>query len=838
MDKSKIFIAQFYTENVDYGKYSEEINSEYCKKYGYGYYVEKDTSKINNTLNFPERSHTWYKPKLILDVIQQFNPEYIMFLDIDACVVDFNQEIESYIDPDYDMIFTEDFGHHSKMNGGVFIVKNTEWTRNFMNTWWYSAEMTKAADVPELNVPEEHKNCYGYFKSGLWHDQSCMSYLYTTNEDVRKKIKIVPHHKLNWREPFDGNFIYHGFAYGYVPYRKLNFVKNKVLNIQEQNLPTESLEELARIYPTDKQHTHNYFNGAYQNTLYPIKNDVKKLVEIGVLEGYSLMVWKHFFPNAQIMGLDINVGQCMFKDEERVSVEFMHGDNKDLLTQFAERNTDIDVFIDDGGHKMSEQQITFGTMFKSVKPGGIYILEDLHTSVECKMPEKSVFNWGDPKKTTTLDMLENFNKTGVIKSDYLTEEECQYLTDNIKSCVIYKTTENPSITSVIVKKQEGEVLPKFTKGIDTSNQLTSLMDIIKQSMREVLIEANIIQAPQETHIQPTEANTEPKIAVVFYCWAIADWKERTTHLFDRMKQSGLYDAADELHFIVADTEDKQAEIESFISQYPKFIMDYEPLNRGSEYRAIKKVEEIGHREGNYNVLYLHAKGVSNKFANVIKKEGVDQLKLDGINSWVDVLTHFVVDKWKECVDKLNEGYDTAGTACHHRWWWGNFWWASSRHIKKLNTFSHGSRWGCEAWIHEGRDNSEWESIKFYEQHHFRYNPYYTVIPKYLYDDSDKSDITFTIHKAEYGCFNEQQDEGYNEPSEPNLIDVTDKIREISSPQKIGYDNIKLRFDLLHPCESKSRGTRIYFSTSREPDITYVITTHNMFDDIHFIYDKK
>lgn len=328
-----------------------------------------------------------------------------------------------------------------------------------------------------------------------------------------------------------------------------------------------------------------------------------------------------------------------------------------------------------------------------------------------------------------------------------------------------------------------------------------------------------------------------KIAIVYYCWAINNWKERTTDIFERMKKSGLYDTADELYFIVADTENKREDIEQFISQYPKFVMEYEALNRGGEYRGIWKAEEIGRRKEAYNILYLHSKGVHNKFVDVRTKQDIHQLKIDGINCWTDTLTYFTVDKWKECVDKLNEGYDTAGTCNVYRWWWGNFWWASSRHIKKVRKFEPGSRWDCEAWLHEGRPNEEWEHIKFHEQHKFAYNPYYTVLPRYLYDDTDKSNIKFIVHKAEYGCFNEQCDEGQPAPKQPNVIDVTDKIKELSTEYEIVYDEYQTAFHQLHTCDGRNIATRIYFSTSREPDVEYVITTHSSFSNIRYIYKK-
>lgn len=323
-------------------------------------------------------------------------------------------------------------------------------------------------------------------------------------------------------------------------------------------------------------------------------------------------------------------------------------------------------------------------------------------------------------------------------------------------------------------------------------------------------------------------NSTPKIAVVFYCWAISDWKERSGVAIARLKSSGLYDIADELYFLVSDTEGKRDEIEDLVKQFPKFELEYEAQNLGSEYRGIKKVEEIGNRDQEYNILYLHAKGVYNKYKNLFDKKETHWLKVNGIKCWSEMLTYFVVDRWRECVCKLNEGFDTAGAACHDRWWWGNFWWASSRHIKKLRSFEGGSRWDCEAWLHEGRDNSEWDSIRYFEQNKFRYDPYYTVIPGYMYEKGDNSDVVLKIKKAEYGCFGEQTDEGRLPPQEPSLVDVTEKVRELSAGNQIIYPKDWL--EQFHFCSGEKK-IRVYFSTSREPDVIYVVTSHPRFDDI-------
>lgn len=820
MDRSKLHVVQFYTGNVQYAKYTEEINRTYCEKKGYSYFCETNSEKINSTL--VDRAPTWYKPKLILDAFERFNPEYVLFLDIDAAIIDFEQDIEQFIDEAYDVIFAQDYSGHSKMNAGVFLIKNTEWSKNLMNRWWFSGEFFRGADAPLMNVSEDNKHKIGYYKQALWHDQTCLSVLYDNDESVRNKLKIIENRSFNWKEAFDNNFIFHAFAYGGTPYRRLNYVHSKIFNI-EPRVNKESLSELGMIYPTDKQWTHDYYNRAYQDTLFPVKDSASKIVEIGIGEGYSLEVWREFFKNASIIGLDMSptAGNGIL-NMDRITLQNMDLSVKLNLESFAEQNPDIDVLTDDGTHKMADQQLALATLFKSIKPGGIYIIEDLHTSVECKIPEKAIYNWGDPNKTTTLDVLQHFEKTGKIISDYMTPEEMKYLENNIESVKIFdEKGKFYSITSVIKKKKEevhssSMVSPvsSFKSDLPQINQ--QLIDIIKLAVREVLIEESIITVPNEqVFINSTEKISEsPKTAVVYYCYAINDWELRTRKTFERFKNSGLYDAANELHFVVSDQQGQMDKINSILADYPKFELSYTTQNH-AEYFGIKKVEEIANK-GNYNILYTHCKGVFNQFRLFETKEPY-QLKIDSTNSWVDMMLYFLVDNWKDCLNKLNEN-DTVGVTNVHRWWWGNFWWTKSEHIKKLRPFEGGPRWASEAYLHES--HPDYTQIKFYEYFHFNHDAHFTIIPRYLYDDSDKSDIQFIIKKALFGSFEEQRDEGRSVVPQEKYIDVTNEVIESTQGKTLNVRNPGWYVDVP---EGTERKLRIFFSTNREPDAEYVIT---------------
>ena len=218
-----IAVLQFYTSNINYGVYSEMINQKYCEDKGYTYVCEKNTERITSICD--GRSFHWGKVKLVQELLDTDKFDYILFLDADAIISDFNQNIEDFIDSDHDMVFAEDVGYHSSMNTGVFLVKNSEWSKNFLKTWWESGETYKGKDAPfGLEIMEENLEKAGYFKWALWHEQTCITLLYRNDDEVKNHIKIISSRSFNHLHYNEGNFIFHAFAYGYTPNRTLDII--------------------------------------------------------------------------------------------------------------------------------------------------------------------------------------------------------------------------------------------------------------------------------------------------------------------------------------------------------------------------------------------------------------------------------------------------------------------------------------------------------------------------------------------------------------------------------------------------------------------------------------
>lgn len=417
----KIVVAQFYSENVVYGNYAKEINERYCNLQGYTYFAETNTEKIKDKLQ--GRSWTWYKPHLLKEVFTQHpDCDYALFLDIDAVFSTDTRRIEEFIDDTSNIIMTNDYGP-SMVNAGVMIVKNTEWSKWYLDNWW--------------NICEE----YPQYKTGLWHDQTCIGLLHERID--KSKFKIIDCSDLNAREYNEQKFIFHAFSYGMLPYRTIDAIYKRKFNITTKI--DMGLNELGQHHGTDKHYYHNYYTRVYENLLRPYKSHCD-ILEIGVLGGASLKIWDDFFETGVVHGVDIEPKSL---DYGRTECFIVDQSNEDSLRSFTENGQKYDIIVDDGSHRMRDQQITVQILFKSLKSGGYFVIEDLQTSTECRMPSKAIFGWGDPEKTTCLDMLYSIIN-GDPKCDYKTSEWDSFISE-IEEIKITQDRED-SILATIKKK--------------------------------------------------------------------------------------------------------------------------------------------------------------------------------------------------------------------------------------------------------------------------------------------------------------------------------------------------------------------------------------------------
>jgi hypothetical protein len=128
------------------------------------------------------------------------------------------------------------------------------------------------------------------------------------------------------------------------------------------------------------QKWHHYFD-IYHRYFAPFRGRSPVVIEIGTFHGGSLQMWREYFgPGALIVGVDVDP-RCRELAEE--GIDIMIGDQADrgFLAEVRRRYPRVDILIDDGGHTFPQQIATFEELYPHIQPHGIYLCEDIHTSV-------------------------------------------------------------------------------------------------------------------------------------------------------------------------------------------------------------------------------------------------------------------------------------------------------------------------------------------------------------------------------------------------------------------------------------------------------------------------
>lgn len=141
----------------------------------------------------------------------------------------------------------------------------------------------------------------------------------------------------------------------------------------------KTLDDIGIEAGTDKSSKkHNYLVN-YERALGHLRHHDVKLLEIGVFNGSSLRMWREFFQNGRIIGVD-NKPHALQHSGDRIQVVFGDQSDADCLQAIADEHGPFDVVVDDGSHVWSHQILTLQTLLPAVRSGGIYIIEDMHTS--------------------------------------------------------------------------------------------------------------------------------------------------------------------------------------------------------------------------------------------------------------------------------------------------------------------------------------------------------------------------------------------------------------------------------------------------------------------------
>jgi SAM-dependent methyltransferase len=137
------------------------------------------------------------------------------------------------------------------------------------------------------------------------------------------------------------------------------------------------LSDWSKIETTsDKKSIHRY-DRTYKFFLSHLIGKSPNVLEIGIQGGDSIDLWHKYFANAKIVGCDIAPKPSGLDFEYH---KLDQSDRHDLHKFAATRERNFDFIIDDGSHCTIHQIQTLLELWRCLKPGGVYIIEDIETS--------------------------------------------------------------------------------------------------------------------------------------------------------------------------------------------------------------------------------------------------------------------------------------------------------------------------------------------------------------------------------------------------------------------------------------------------------------------------
>lgn len=169
----------------------------------------------------------------------------------------------------------------------------------------------------------------------------------------------------------------------------------------------------------------------YEKHFSVLRDKEFKMLEIGVLNGGSLEMWRYYFPKAKIVGIDINP-DCKKHEQLDKDIHIRIGDqtDKEFLQCLEDEFGTFDLILDDGSHHVDHVNKTFQFLFPKLADGGIYLIEDTHAAY-----------WSS--HGGSISAPESINNVAKEMIDSINADHSQgqkspdYFTENVKCMSIY-----------------------------------------------------------------------------------------------------------------------------------------------------------------------------------------------------------------------------------------------------------------------------------------------------------------------------------------------------------------------------------------------------------------
>jgi len=172
----------------------------------------------------------------------------------------------------------------------------------------------------------------------------------------------------------------------------------------------------------------HYFS-IYEKHFGQIRNKPINILEIGILNGGSLEMWRYYFPEATIVGIDINPA-CKQHEQEGINIRIGDQTDENFLQSLIDEFGTFDLILDDGSHHVAHVNKTFQFLFPKLADDGIYFIEDTHAAYWDS--HGGSINAPESINNVAKGMIDSIN------ADHARgQKEPDYFTRNIKCMSVY-----------------------------------------------------------------------------------------------------------------------------------------------------------------------------------------------------------------------------------------------------------------------------------------------------------------------------------------------------------------------------------------------------------------
>ena len=218
---------------------------------------------------------------------------------------------------------------------------------------------------------------------------------------------------------------------------KTFFINKK---IEEFPIESKQLNEVFTHFATNKgshfffknvKHLGHGYDVFYEKLFKENRTKNLNIMEFGIHHGDSLAALSSYFPNAKIVGVDRNPFTTNYKSKKIRTLHCDVSSEKNLENLSNYLNKDYDYIIDDASHNPIHQKLTFFLMFKNLKSGGTFVIEELNFF-------QSEPNNDDPNQNFLRNLLIDFseNSENFLKSKY--NDKIINFLNNVKKVEINK----------------------------------------------------------------------------------------------------------------------------------------------------------------------------------------------------------------------------------------------------------------------------------------------------------------------------------------------------------------------------------------------------------------